>query len=97
MHPNLLSAPQLPLPQETCSVPPVCSLVDSVRTLKMSHALRVPLVVIKVTWVSKEVSAEDQVPRIKGLGALIHCCYSGRVLETLALGLKGEGAGDPDF
>lgn len=49
VHPNLLSAPQLPLSPETCSVLPVLSCLDPAqRTLILLPAPRAPFVVTVV-------------------------------------------------
>lgn len=58
VHPNLFSAPQRPLPRETCSVLPAWDSIDPV--LKMSLALKAPVIVIVVPLDSKGVSAEGR-------------------------------------
>lgn len=58
MHPNLLSAPQRPLPRETCSVLPAWDSMDHV--LKLSRALMAPVIVTVVPLDSKGVSAEGR-------------------------------------
>lgn len=50
VHPNLLSAPQRPLPQETCSVLPAWDSMDPV--LKLSRALVAPVIVTVVPFYS---------------------------------------------
>lgn len=71
--PSFLSAPQLCLPQETCSVLPVWRSLGPVqKILKMSRVLWAPLNVTVATFVSMEVSTEGQVPKIKVLGSWIH-------------------------
>lgn len=70
MHPNLLFTPQLFLTQETWHVLSVWDSEEPVYlTLKLSSALRAPLIVTTVTLNSMDVSTEGQVPNMKELEA----------------------------